>query len=349
MKISASKKTITILSICLVFLLLGGISFLYKDVISNGIKHDKWFVIDKYEELLEDCEWKREGNQVKSVCNALLHNATDVEKLTAYHCYNLVTIPKANEKMTYMVSICEDDHNVKWEGKEEWLEKRSGLIPVKYSIVYKRRKPFHYEYSSLELENATEKDLFETFYKNNDIKEYTGMIETEYHSPDFYENYVFLEKDTFEIEEIGHLYVLSAKLIKKDVVNEKILLSFSSRIKEEEIIFTGQTEGFLFFPERLEAPPVLITAENINEIEEDKAYQFKTLYLNNKSNNLVDNITQICNSKEVPPSISALCVNKETILSDDFKINTKDNIVQELLSSKESVMDNNIIYLIYSD
>ena len=61
MKISASKKTITILSICFVLLLVGGFSFFYRDVISNGIKYGRWFTLDRYEEMLEDCDHIKMG------------------------------------------------------------------------------------------------------------------------------------------------------------------------------------------------------------------------------------------------------------------------------------------------
>lgn len=61
MKVVASNNTIRLLSIFFFILLFSGISLLYKDVISNGIKYGRWFTLDRYEEMLEDCDHIKMG------------------------------------------------------------------------------------------------------------------------------------------------------------------------------------------------------------------------------------------------------------------------------------------------
>lgn len=103
MKVSASKKTIAILIVLFLLLLLGGIYFLYKDVIHNGIKYGRWFTVDKYEELLDDCEWERKDKELKIKCRALveaIHTNND------YICYTSKVISKINTRLIKQ-EICE--------------------------------------------------------------------------------------------------------------------------------------------------------------------------------------------------------------------------------------------------
>ena len=63
MKVSASKRVLFIIMFLFV-LLLGGVAYYFKDVISNGIKYGRWFTVDKYEELFDYCDWERKGNNL---------------------------------------------------------------------------------------------------------------------------------------------------------------------------------------------------------------------------------------------------------------------------------------------
>lgn len=334
MKISASKKTITILAVCSVLLFLAGISLLYKDVITNGLKYGRWFTLDRYEELLEDCSYKREGKELLMTCNALILPASEFDQNVTEHCFNFFTIPKENEKSIYTFNICESNENIKYEGLEEWLSEEK-MTPVKFTIMYKSTNYMYFTYSSLKIENATEEELYEEFYKNSHLKSLNYSIASEYAFPDAYNNYVYVEDSTFvENDGIGHISIFSAFLLEKEMMGGEMVYRFKTKIENKDIEFQTYSNSFIlhngdYFEN--------VTYENIDAMEVGKEYALSLLYLDNKSDVISEEINSWCEREEIHLSRQSLCGNKEKILGTNLNVTDKDSIIEELSSGQETV------------
>ena len=91
MKVSASKRVLFLI-IFLFVLLLGGVAYYFKYVISNGIKYGRWFTVDMYGELLEDCDHIKIGGVIKVSCNALIYPSTPLYNKIENHCFNILIL-----------------------------------------------------------------------------------------------------------------------------------------------------------------------------------------------------------------------------------------------------------------
>lgn len=340
MKVSASRKTIIILSICLLLVLLGVVSLLYKDVISNGIKYGRWFSIDKYEELLDHCDWEREGKELKIKCKALLRPVSELEKKLSTHCYNFITIAKEEDKRTSLFNICEGNKNVRWDNMSDWLEE-GRFTPVKYALVYKKAKRSAFKYSGLEINNATEKEYYEEIYKSKDIAEKGYAVSLDKPLPEYYYNYLYIEKDTFSIDEVGHIYVLDAKLLNIEINGKKMLLTFESVIEGEKATFTVPTTYTNLIDENNQF--VSIKAQNVEILKLNNKYQIKFFFLNSKTDSFLSETEEICN--EGLTSKKAFCENINIVTEETFKPTSKSEVIEKMLSKeKEILLDNTLLY-----
>ena len=345
MKISASKKTIIILSISFSLLLLASISFLFRDAISNGFNHGRWFVLDKYERLLEDCDYVKKGKAIKVQCNALLYPAPELEKNLNTHCYNFLTIPIDNEKKLYLFNICEGNNKVKWEEMSEWL-KADSLVPVRYSILFERSKLFSFKYSGLEIENVNEKEYYNEFHKNKDLVDRRYVVSLDKAVPDQYFNYISMDRNTLGIEEVGHIYLFDTQLENIEAKGEELQYTFSSTVEEEDVVFTIPSKHILL--QEREGQFTAITAENKEVLKLNSKYQLQFFYLSNKSDAFVEKIKKTC-SQEVHGHLESLCINIDTILEDSFKQTNKDEVIKEILSKGDGgVLNNTILFYMIS-
>ncbi len=345
MKITASKKTIVILSISFLLLLLGVFVFVYKDVIRNGFKYGRWFVLDKYEELLDDCDYVKTKDTVEVKCKGLLYPPQELDKRLMTHCYNFITIPKKEEDKTFVFNICEGNNRVKWEGMGEWLEVDS-FLPLKYSIIYSKSKLFTFEYSSLEIANVSDTEYYKEFYKNKDIAQKRFVVSLDNPTPDGYYNYVDMKKNTFGIEEAGLIYTFKNQLQNIETKGDILELTFKSTIEGKDVILTlpsrqiELSEGEGLF--------TTITVENKDLLKVGDNYQLQFFFLTDKPNTLVENIKKECNQEEVPILLTRLCGNIDIVLSNSFKPTTKDKIIEEILSgaNKKDLQNTILFYMI---
>lgn len=346
MKITASKKTIVILSISFILLLLvAGLSFFYRDIISNGFKYGRWFVLDKYEELLDDCDYVKTKDTVEVKCKGLLYPPQELDKRLMTHCYNFITIPKKEEDKTFVFNICEGNNRVKWEGMDEWLEVDS-FLPLKYSIIYSKSKLFTFEYSSLEIANVSDTEYYEEFYKNKDIAQTGFVVSLENATSDDYYNYVVMKENTFGIEEAGHIYTFTNQLQNIETKGDILELTFKSTIEGKDVIFTLPSRQIEF--SEGEDLFTTITVENKDLLKVGGNYQLQFFFLTDKSDTLVENLKKECNREEVPILLTRLCGNIDIVLSNSFKPTTKDKIIEEILSgaNKKDLQNTILFYMI---
>ncbi len=343
MKFTATKKTIVILTVSFLVLILGIISFIYRDFISKGIHTGRWFTLDKYEELLEDCEYSKSGDVVKVNCNALLFPAQELDKRLKTHCYNFIVIPKDNEKKTFVSNLCEGDDRVKWNKRDEWIEIQA-FVPVKYSIVFNKTKPFTFEYSSVEIRTVGEKEYYSEFHKNKSFAEVGYYVPSLGNStPEEYYNYVFMEKNTFGFEEIGHIYTFETQLQKIDVKGKDLQLTFKSTIENEDVLFTIPTRNIRL--SEGEGQFTTVTVENKDILKLNGNYQLQFFYLTSKPDSLIEKIQEECSQEDILLHLEPLCGNFDMILEDTLQPTTKDKVIEDLLSGKgEKYLHNTALF-----
>lgn len=350
MKISGTRRSLLIISLCffisLVFLTL----FYFKDSISNGIKYGRWFVLDKYQDMLDDCDWERTSKEMKVKCNALVYQASEIDKRVEDRCYNFLIVSKNDKnKQPEIFNICEKMDKIDWETIENWLEERDKMTPVKLNLLYTKRNLGEYIYSGFQVLDVTPEVLFDEFYTNKSLKESLYPIATRFKSEDDYNNYIYIDKGTFGIDEIAHLYFEEAKLIEKTTENETMYFTFETRIKEKTIKLKIHTKGVLLIKHiGQEDVQEYVTSENINKIEINTNYEFRFFYLTSKTKDIQQKIEERCINQEVHISNKSLCDNKEEILSNEFLPSTKDEILDYLTSNNEDgIVDvNNAILFI---
>ncbi len=350
MKFSGSKNSIIILIVCFILLLFSLLIFYFRDVVSNGIKYDRWFTLDKYEELIEDCDWERDGKEIKLTCNALLHVASYEDNEIGDRCYSFLTISKKDEsKKPEIYNICEKDSNVNWDSMSQWLKEKERMTPVEYKLVYQSKNFVNFTYDRIEIRNATNDELFNEFYLNIHLKEIP--IASEYLNKDIYDNYVYIEKGTFGIEEMGHIYILDAKLVEKSIEDNNLMyFTFETRINDQNIKIKTHTNGFMLMKqEGVTFLQEYFTKNTSDQIPLDGKYQLRFFYITGKTDNLNQKVEEICKSEIIHITNKSLCDNKEEILKNEFKVTSKDEILKDLKKGNlENIVniDNGILYIL---
>ena len=72
MKFVINRKSIIVLIICFIFLLIAFLGLIFKDRISQIISTKTFYNLDKYSELLQDCEIEKDKGLLKLHCKAVL-------------------------------------------------------------------------------------------------------------------------------------------------------------------------------------------------------------------------------------------------------------------------------------
>jgi len=126
MKASAYKKSIIILIVFFLLLLLGAIGIYFKDVIRNGIKYGRWFSVDKYEELLDYCDYEVNDQGLKIKCKALLKEIS-VPKNNNEICYEYLVYHKVYSENTKKFLLCEDPQKIFYQNANKSIKSSLNL------------------------------------------------------------------------------------------------------------------------------------------------------------------------------------------------------------------------------
>jgi len=346
MKFTATKKTIVILIVSFLVLVLGVISFIYRDFISNGINTGRWFTLDKYEELLEDCEWEKKGKQIMVNCKALVYPAEPFFKDLDSFCINFYTVSlKDIDKRPEVFNICQERSKLSWEGIEKWFEEEKKYTPVNYSVVYSYAKGGKYLYDHIEVSNVSDKE-YEEFKKNNWLgKYYMFDVKRDYLTLEHYYNYVVVDRNAFGFEELGQILFLDATLLHVEAKGEKIFLTFKARMEEEMYEFKTKTKALLLLSEENHEYFENITTDNLDKLELEHEYEISLAYIVNKTDELISKSDSICNAaKELPRVNNILCLNDDYISSDSYNSIKGKDIVKEIGDKKGVVLPNTFVY-----
>lgn len=151
MKSSASKRVFFIIMFLFV-LLLGGVAYYFKDVISNGIKYGRWFTVDKYEELFDYCDWERKGNNLNIKCKALLRSMSVPKDNKDGICYEYLVYHKKYPENVKEFKLCEDPKSIYYENKDKSITLK---LKIDLAISFDGEL-LNYSYKKIEMLNITE-------------------------------------------------------------------------------------------------------------------------------------------------------------------------------------------------
>lgn len=151
MKVAASKRVLFII-IFLFILLLGGVAYYFKDVISNGIKYGRWFTVDKYEELFDYCDWERKGNSLNIKCKALLRSMSVPKDNKDGICYEYLVYHKKYPENVKEFKLCEDPKSIYYENKDKSITLK---LKIDLAISFDGEL-LNYSYKKIEMLNITE-------------------------------------------------------------------------------------------------------------------------------------------------------------------------------------------------
>ncbi|HHX99442.1 TPA: hypothetical protein GX533_02060 [Candidatus Dojkabacteria bacterium] len=297
MKITASKKTIVILSISFLLSLIAGIILLYKDVIHNGIKYGKWFALDKHEGEFIDCmEYKEEENEINAICQGFLLETEekDASKSRGKLCKEFYIVYKDYQGwQKFSPCLNKEDFIYK-----DILTKPNHYIPVNIHIHYTKVNPFKYKLDNITLEDMGDEDLYVELIPNNMAVQQiirNGKMITQ--------SNLLSEKNGYLAIETGidnnypyMTYFKELSLKEIDVKDGKIRLLFTGEVKQQTVTITTIAESFLFsyYDEAKKLQDILINTKNYKEITPGLLYKVYFFSLSNKENEKLEDIISSC-------------------------------------------------------
>lgn len=262
MKVSASRKTIIILSICLLLVLLGVVSLLYKDVISNGIKYGRWFSIDKYEELLDHCDWEREGKELKIKCKALLGSTKKEEGEVL--CHNILLIGKEQGKDISKILICEKEDRVKLVDKRRDYKR---LKAVNIEVLYLSKDILKHSFEEVTIKSMEELDILAMIEEDERVSELADYIDREYFNMDFYDNFYFQPDFLEDRYSLQRLIFLQGDVESIVVDNKDLIVRIATQVRRREITVQTKIKGFNFYNAQAKETH-FITKDNLAEFSD---------------------------------------------------------------------------------
>lgn len=296
MKISASKKTITILSICFVLLLVGGFSFFYRDVISNGFNHGRWFVLDKYDKELPDyCEYEVGDGKVVVKCRGFLSGTPEGETPDLL-CGDFQIVDKEGLGWKrFFPCLDYEDFSV-----HHILLKSGYYTPVDISIEYVKKGLFAYELDKISVEEMDYKEFYEIVSKNNKVNTISTSIAT--HNDIRYEEDGFLPLTGGVLDDYPYItYFKKLNLKEIGVKDGEVRLLFQGIIKDQQVTMEVLSKSFLFsyYNDTREYVDILVNTENYKKLPLNSSYQVHFFSLTDKEEGRLDEIIANCkNDKE---------------------------------------------------
>jgi hypothetical protein len=270
MKLRVSKtKFILLIVLFFVFLIGGG----YLLINGKGLGLEI-FGVDKYEELIDFCEIKKqEGKDLYVDCYTFLESESIDND--GVNCISFVTPYFDEEGIRLDTQVCEEENKIDWNNP---YSNYSLHIPVVMTFRYKKSLFQFYKFQDLKIELMGDEKAFELW----EIVDLFG--------PMYYKHFRTLGHKT--TEELGYnitaegdsndeesfvpdgLVMYFAKIKSYQIEGDSILLEIEAFLNEQKTTFTLTTDGFYFF-ENVEdvLESVLIDSSNIEDIGIDVQYE----------------------------------------------------------------------------
>ncbi len=267
MKFIINKRSIILLIVSFLSLLLVLFGIFFKDRIIQIINSKTLYNLDKYSELLKDCEIETNNGVLELHCIAVLKRMEIKEEEDCILTEVLVNGNK-NLRESY---FCVQKDKIDWENPYE-IDNAS--LVVKMDMVYKKEKNFDYSFDEIILAVLDESELSKLYEINSELKKIRPSILSEKFAENIKNNYNKLDKISIGETSISH--VLFYKLILKSVTvnNSKLELLFEGEIK-------GQVYGALFKSNRFfiieGVNHKIISPEDYSDLKNNQEYDLMTV------------------------------------------------------------------------
>ena len=272
MKFVINRKSIIVLIICFIFLLIAFLGLIFKDRISQIISTKTFYNLDKYSELLQDCEIEKDKGLLKLHCKAVLK---DIKTKNEEDCI-LVEVLVEDDKDLRDSTLCIKKDSIDWENP---YAVENAFLPVEMVLDYKRGKIFNYSLDKIKLTILDDNELFKLFELNSNLKKLRPRILTKELADIRKNNYNSL--DSVSVGGANLDFVLFYNFILKSITLDDSTLEL---LMEGEI--KGQRYNVLFKSKRFlnridETGRVsIVTSDNFSDLEINKEYDFMTVSSN---------------------------------------------------------------------
>lgn len=279
MKSSASKRVLFLI-IFLFVLLLGGVAYYFKDVISNGIKYGRWFTVDKHEELFDYCDYKKDGGELKIKCKGLVKSVSVSKENKKDICYNILVISKVGSSLVDY-KICEKPDKIDFTNPYKDLEM---VVPVNFEILFLKDSfsKYNVNKSTLALLSEQEMKLILERVNENELNTKIGMgrwIAGRLNSVSAYKGLCCeVDLGLVSSNSIMGFLILNAKIIGVSFSNELVNLNISTHFQgsKKEYLANLSSKAFSFV--KKDGTSDYITSSNFNLIPLGAIYDIQVSY-----------------------------------------------------------------------
>lgn len=277
MKSSASKRVLFLI-IFLFVLLLGGVAYYFKDVISNGIKYGRWFTVDKHEELFDYCDWERKGNNLDIKCKALVEKTSVKEGSGDLICYSIKIISiKDSNLVDY--DFCDDPKSIEFMNPYFSIKNRE-VLPIDLIIVNKGSSFKGYSFIRMDLDAVSQKVL-EGWLQDDNLKNNLESSKIRLLTNMSYNNFSLTESNLFPNTSLNliRLYQVKLENISSNEYGSRLEFSgfFADGTKPFKLILN--TKGFAYseiYPNRESTS--YLEKESVNLLQINKVYDVDLIY-----------------------------------------------------------------------
>lgn len=287
MKFRASKKTILILIMCFLLLVLAILGFIFKDKILGIINTGGIYNLDKYTELLKDCDVEKRKGEIVLHCKGVLE-----KKIT-----------KKEEECVEVDILIKDDTDLRSDtlcikiGSLDWENPYGAvnlLLPVNIDLMYEKGERSKYFIKNILLTIIDDNELSELYKKNKKLKDVDSRIFTQELALSAKNNFYYKKENLF-FDDAEFIDTIFFDFILKSitVIDDKLELVFEGRVFDDEYIITFDVAGVFTFDDNRDL--LLINANNSTALSES---------LVGKRYNLLTNAVESVLSQE---KVEALC------------------------------------------
>lgn len=318
MKIAASKKIVIVLIICVTLLVLGITAFVYKDVISNGIRYGAWFTIDKHEDLLEHCEWEREVSGLKIHCSGLLEYISSSKDNKEDLCFHLQLISKRNRKLFPYV-FCENEKNARIENPYDSFTQNK-VLPIDLVLYTHKQKKEEYHIEKVEFLGSKGEDFFKKWDSNEDNANakigYQVKLLGEFPTKAVYDGIELLNhQDIF-----GEIRLYNVSIKKKYLLGDDIYLELEGYIDGQTTSYNATVKTKEVHLKSKDTSPIQVDSSNYETIPECERCTVSLVYITKSTKKQFE---ELCNN-DIEGLPKEVCGRKVELQEVDYETMLKD-------------------------
>ncbi len=334
-KITASKKYITLLVISILCLLLTLLFFFVREPLRNRIDKGYWLTMDTNQELLDLCQHSVGESDLVFNCNGLLEYIK-VKEESEEECYAFKVIPVEGESLVDF-QLCGKTDDFSWKNPYDEYTK---LIPVKLGITYQKTSWWNYSFKSAGLNVMDDEEFFLLSEHNKNLRQLSDRVRTASgQSVLSYLNYYLNTSPWGDFKNVSYIS-LALELEDYHIENDAIILHFKGILRGSPVELRFRSKKLLLgsYTNTGEATYTVLTAENIDVLPKKSKYGMLIAYWLNSKEAFINEISKRCKEDYYT---EILCENSQ-FLGDK---SITDEYVKELTKKGEVVDFNEGILL----